>query len=607
VVPLDDERRWYRYHHLFADLLRARLREGVSAEAVAGLHRRASAWYAGQGLVVEAVQHALAAHDWEPAAHLIKKHGMLLMQSGQLHTVLSWLSALPAAVVHLSPTLCQVHALGLMFTNQFDAAEARLDEAERALQPEMPADRARRVRAIEALLRGGIRYYAGDLASAISLMQQTLELLPEPTRGVAAGAAIARSRAVATLYLAMAYKLTGDVSAVSERQAADTIALARATGYVTETLRSYTTLAALQVLQGRLRTAATTYAEVERLILGQDALQSLIGSPSYYFGMGDLLREWNDLDAAEGYLARGMELVQATLADDADGILHGHLAFARLCQARENSVAALAALDAFMQMARDRQLFDLLIERVMAMRARLHLLQGQLPAAVRWAEESGLSPDDEIVFPREAAYLALVRIRIAAGQAETVVPLLDRLLADAQAKARRHSAIEIRILQGLAFNSCDDRPRALMALEQALSLAEREGYIRIFIDEGAPMAELLMQSLERRTSNDPMRVYAERLLGVFPEAYSTDSRAQSNDPFTFGSTLERSNALVETLNERELTVLRLIAAGHSNREIADELVIALSTVKTHINNLYGKLGIHSRTQALARARALGLL
>jgi LuxR family maltose regulon positive regulatory protein len=529
LAPLDDQRHWYGYHQLFADLLRARLREGGSANEVAALHRRASAWYAGQGLVVEAVQHALAAHEWEPAARLIKKHGMLLMQSGQLHTVLGWLSALPAAVVQLSPTLCQVHALGLMFTNQFDAAEIRLDDAERALQPDVSADRARRVRGIAALLRGGIRYYAGDLAQAIILMQQTLELLPEPTESMAGGVAIARSRSVAALYVATAYKLTGDVTAASEQRAAGVIAPARATGYATETLRSYTALATLQLFQGRLRAAAATYAELERLIPGQDGLQSLIGSPSYYFGMGDLQREWNDLDAAAGYLMRGIELVQGALTDDADGIMRGYLALARVQQAQGNGAAALATLDTCMRVARERKFFPLLIEQAAALWARLQLMQGDLPAAIRWAEGSGLTPDDDLSFPREAAYLTLARLRIAANRAEEIVPLLDRLLADAQAKARMHSAIEILTLQALASNARNDRLRALAALERALALAEPEGYIRLFVDAGTPMAELLAQSVAlgpegtpaqepRGALGDSIRVYAEKLLAAFPSA-----------------------------------------------------------------------------------------
>jgi LuxR family maltose regulon positive regulatory protein len=615
VVPLDDQRQWYRYHHLFGEMLRARLLRGASEVEIATLHRRASAWYERQGLVVEAVQHALAAREWEPAARLIKDHGMLLTQSGQVHTVLGWLDALPAAVVQLSPTLCLVHALGLMFTNQFDAAEGRLHDAERALEPETPADRARRVRGNVAMMRGGIRYFTGDLAQAISLMQQALELLPKPTTSEAAEAPIARARAVAALFAATAYQLTGDVSEASERRAADVIAPARATGYLTEMLRSHTALAYLQVLQGRLRAAAATYAAVERLVPDQTALHALIGGPSYYFGMGDLQREWNQLEEADGELARGRELAQEGLENDADAIRRGYLALARLLQARGDGEAALATLDAFIQLARERKFFHLMIDQAAALRARLQLLQGDLPAALRWVEGSGLTPDDQISFLREAAQLTLVRVRIAAGQAADVLPLLSRLLADAEEKARVHSAIEILNVQALAYQALADRPRALSALECALALAAPEGYIRMFVDEGAPMRILLAAysgqlAARERTGGEPgatrLLAYVERLLAAFPRTEGRGPRTES--AAAPHSVLNpQSSTLVEPLSERELQVLTLIAEGHSNQQIAEALIVSVGTVKKHLNNIFGKLGVESRTQAVARARALHLL
>jgi LuxR family maltose regulon positive regulatory protein len=615
IVSLDDDRRWYRYHHLFADLLRARLREGGSADGVMALHRRASAWYAAQGLVVEAVQHALIGHDWEPAARMIEEHGLRLMLRGQVHTGLGWLNTLPKAFIQMRPLLCIIHAIGLMLANQFDAAQVRLHDAERGLPLDTPDELVRVVRGSVAGVQGRIRYLAGDLAPAISSLQQAMALLPETTTTAAAEITSAMARAAWAVYIATAYKVTGDVTAASERRAADAIAPVRALGHMMATLHGYTSVAYLQVLQGRLHTAATTYAEVERLIPGPDALQALSGSPAYYFGMGDLQREWNNLDAAADNLAHGMDLIQGTLATEADVIMCGYLALARVQQAQGNGAAALATLDAFVRLARERQLFLGLIELAAAMQARLHLWQGDLPAAIRWAEESGLAPDDDLSFPREALYLTLARLRIAAGQAEEIMPLLSRLLADAEAKARKHSAIEILTLQALAYNASDDRPRALTALESALALAAPEGYIRLFVDEGTPMllliADCKLQIAQQIGSTEyedlqPLLAYVERLLAAFPRTESLGLRTESAES-THSVLSPQSSPLVEMPNERELAVLRLIAAGHSNREIADTLVIALSTVKTHINNLYGKLGIHSRTQALARARALGLL
>jgi LuxR family transcriptional regulator, maltose regulon positive regulatory protein len=377
----------------------------------------------------------------------------------------------------------------------------------------------------------------------------------------------------------------------------------RALGHMMATLNGYTSLAYLQMLQGRLHTAATTYAQVERLVPGQDALQALSGSPSYYVGMGDLLREWNQLSAAADYLARGMDLIQGTLATEADVIMLGYLALARVQQAQGNGAAAIATLDAFVRLARERQLFPLLIEPATTLRARLQLLQGDLPGAIRWAEGSGLSPDDAISFPREAAYLTLARVRIATGRAEEMLPLLERLLADAEAKRRMHSAIEIRLLQALAFDALDDRDRALKSLEGALTLAEPEGYIRTFVDEGAQLAVLLREAATRGIAP----AYVERILAGFLETQSEERRAQNNDTLALRSTLERSNALIEPLSERELAVLRLVAAGHTNQRIAHELVIEVGTVKRHVHSILGKLGVQNRTQAIAHARQLGLL
>jgi LuxR family maltose regulon positive regulatory protein len=393
-------------------MLREHLVRGTTREVVATLHRRASAWYEQQGLIAEAVQHALATQDWEQAVRMIEQHGLRLMLRGQIHTGLGWLNALPEAFIQMYPITCIVHAIGLMLSNQMNAAELRLQDAERGLSPDTPDELVRVVRGSVAGVRGRILYLAGDLAQAIDSLQQAMALLPETTTSVAAGITSDIARTAWAVYIATAYKVTGDVTAASERRAAEAIGPVRALGHMMATLNGYTSLATLQVLQGRLHTAAATYTEVERLVPGQDALQALSGSPSYYFGMGDLLREWNDLDAAEAYLAHGMDLIQGTLATEADVILRGYLTLARVQQARGNGAAAIAALEAFARLARERQFFPLLIEPAAALQARIRLQQGDLPAAMRWAEASGLSSGDAICFRHEAAHLTLARLRI---------------------------------------------------------------------------------------------------------------------------------------------------------------------------------------------------
>jgi len=439
--------------------------------------------------------------------------------------------------------------------------------------------------------------------------------LPETTTSAGAGIMSATARSIAAIFMAMAYKLTGDVSEASERRAAAAIAAVRAMGYTMATSTGYTYLAYLQVLQGRLGAAAATYAQVERLVPSPDALQSLTGSPAYYVGIGDLLCEWNDLDAATDSLVHGMALVQGTLATGADTIIRGYRALARVQQARGQEEAALATLEALLQLARERQFFPLLIEQAAALRAHLQLMQGDLPSALRWAEESGLTPDDEISFPCEAAYLTLARVRIAAGQAEAVLPLLDRLLADAEAKARMHSALEILILQALAYQALADRSRAQRVLDRALALAQPEGYIRMFVDEGVPMRLLLATCSGQLAAQGRgaggaeaarLLAYVETLLAAFPRTEGRGPRTEAAEaPHSVLN--PQSSTLVEPLTERELEVLRLIAQGHSNQQIAEALIVSLGTVKKHLNNIFGKLGVTSRTQAVARARALRLL
>jgi LuxR family transcriptional regulator, maltose regulon positive regulatory protein len=605
VVSLDDTRTWYRYHHLFGEVLRERLLRGATPQEVASLHRRASVWHEEQGLVAEAIHHALVAQDWDRAARLIEMHGLVLMLSGQVQTVLGWLNTLPALVRQRRPLLLVHWASALMFTNQFEAAELRLEEAERCLPSDTPDELARLVRGRAALCRGIIGSLVGDLPRTFRFMQRALALLPEAPANESIGVMSARARAVAAVYLAeVAYQLTGDVTIKREQRAVDAILPVRVTGYSTEIVHSYTSLAALHMLQGRLRAATATYAEVERLVPGQDALQALIGSPAYYVGMGDLLRERNDLDAAESYLAYAIDLLQGTLATQADVILRGYIALARVQQAQSQAAAALATLQAFARVAHDRKLAPLLLDQGSAMQARLHLMQNDLHAASRWAEASGLSLNDEIGFPCEAAYLTLARLRIAQGRGKEILPLLKRLLADAETKARMHSVIEIRTVHALAYHTIGDRRRALALVEEALVPAEPEGYVRIFLDEGASMASLLH---ELSILGDKLAPYCKQLLTAFdptalPEQSATALAAAHPHPVT-----SQPQPLVEPLSERELEVLRLIAAGHSNHEIAHDLFIAVGTVKRHVHSIFGKLGVSNRLQAVLRARELGIL
>jgi ATP/maltotriose-dependent transcriptional regulator MalT len=586
VVALDDERRWFRYHHLFAEVLRSHLLQ-AEPSLVRELHRRASGWYEQHGLVTEAVQHALAAPDIERAARLIEQHGIAVALRGQVHRVLEWLGRLPDALVRSHARLCLCHALMLMFTNQLEEVSVRLQDAERCVQADLSADEARAIGGWVTGVRANLALFSGDLARCVAFARQALDLLPE-TEGI--------MRVSARVGPAHAYLVSGDVRQEVEAQVAATAAPLRETGDLFALLTSLTLLARLQVLQGRLRQAATTYERAGHVVPEQEILRLLVGSAGYYFGRGDLLREWNDLDEASHSLARGMELVRGTLTVDATVVTLGYVALARVQQARGDFRGAIATLDAFAQVASLRHFVPHLLAHGLAVQAQVELAQGNLASAIRWANESGLSVGDDLSYPREREYLTLARVRLAQGKPDPADPflqdalrLLDRLLEDAEVKARMGGVIEMLLLRALAFHVRGDRTDALTALERALVLTEPEGYMRLFIDEGAPMVALLRLAHARGM----MPGYVATLLSA------TGSQAEVSSP--------RPGPLVEPPTPRELDVLRLLAVGLSNAAIARELVITVGTVKRHVNSIYSKLGVNSRTQAVARAHTLHLL
>jgi LuxR family maltose regulon positive regulatory protein len=391
-------------------------------------------------------------------------------------------------------------------------------------------------------------------------------------------------------------------------------------------------------MQGRLYKAAATYAEAVQYYLSAHLSRRLaprgalmgciergsesegwgvfIDSPSYFFGLGSLLCEWNDLEGAEEHLTQGMDLIGTHLFE-ADEVWLGYAALARLRLSRGRDDQALAVLDAFLQLAHHRHIAPVLLAQAEAEKARIELARDNLPAALHWAATSGLSVNDPLgrdecgpYYPREREYLTLARVRIAEARENAggvclseVLVLLGRLLVDAEAKGRIHSVLEILLLRALALEVQGDRRGALAVLGRVLDWAEPEGYVRLFLDEGPPMMALLRQAKLQGIAPG----YSARLLATWNEPQAAATHLRRGNRERSPGVARRAPSLVEPLTCREREVLQLLLDGASNREIACQLVLSVNTVKKHVLNICGKLNTQSRAQAIVKAQALHLL
>jgi LuxR family maltose regulon positive regulatory protein len=320
--------------------------------------------------------------------------------------------------------------------------------------------------------------------------------------------------------------------------------------------------------------------------------------------MGDLLREWNELEAAHQQLTQGMELVRGELSVDADVVTMGYVALAKLSHALGDLRGGIVLIDEFVQFARRRGYFAPLVARGEAVQTQLWLASGgnNLAAAVHWAETSGLHADDnDLPYLRETEYLTLARVLIVQHRTEEAMRLLARMLPNTEAGGRMGRVVEILMLQALALRSQKMSSESSAALSRALALAEPQGFIRVFVDEGAAMQTLLAE-YKLPIDDSRLQNYVIKLLAAFGEPLSaaTPSQPPVKAP-------PSALTLVEQLSTRELEVLRLVADGLSNSQIAARLIVSTGTIKTHVNHIYGKLGVPSRTQAIARGRAIGLL
>jgi len=602
VVPLDDKRHWYRYHHLFAEVLQAHLM-AEQPDRVPALHRRASEWYEHNGSRADAIQHALAAEDFERAADLIEPAVPAMRRSRREATLLGWLRALPDELVRFRPVLSVGYASALLSSGELEGVEARLRDAERWLDTtadmrERPKassaemvvvdeEEFRRLPGTIAVARSAHALALGNAPESATYARRALDLAPEDdhlTRGGAAG------------LLGLASWTSGDLETAHRRWHTYSALVLRA-GNISDAISGAIARADMRIAQGRLHDAMGIYEHALRLATEQGA-PVMRGTADMHVGMSELLRERNDLEAAARHLQRSRELGEHTGLPQ--NPYRWRVAMARIREAQGDLGGALDLLDE----AERLYVSDFFpnVRPVAALKTRVWVRQGRLTEALGWARERSLSAHDDLGYLREFEHITLARVLLARYESDReersiheAMGLLERLQKAAEEGERMGNVIEILVLQALAHEAQGDIPAALEPLQRSLTLAEPEGYVRIFVDEGIPMARLLHEALSHGVEPE----YIRRLLAAFPVAepeQTTSSPSRVSD-----------SELVEPLSERELEVLQLIAEGLTNQEVATRLYLSLHTVKVHARNIYGKLGAKSRTHAIAKGKALGIL
>lgn len=582
IMPLDDQRRWYRYHTLFADLLRQRLQR-TYPERVPVLHSRASRWYAANHRPEEAIQHAFAAGDTIAAVQLLEQNAQEMIWRGDVVTLLAWLQMLPPEAIQTNPRLGISLALSRLLAGKFKSLEAVLSPLQAAKKSISTIENGERTRQLAELngVHAAILVEQGETAQGLALVEPAyLELAADETRY----GSFLRSSMASTMGLA--YRDRGQTKAAA-RAYVEAREISEASDNTMIALLAAYELAKLYIEQGQLRQAERicrqTIVSVEDRFGSGVAALPLTGAA--HIGLGRLFYEWNRLDEARQHLETGVERArhQGGLGIDRDGLL----ALSLLYQTQNEAEKARETMAQAVEHARRSPRPDALL-RAQSYQVRLWLSQDEMAAAIRWAEQAEETRWDQ--YPAEITAVTLARVHLAQGKPRLALDLLSHCLPAVEAGERHGRLLEILALQALAHDQLDGGDESLPILARSLDLASPQGYARLYLDLGQPFARLLYSATQRGILPE----YTGRILAEFAPTIESVEKPSSH-------------ALVEPLSSRESEVLHLLAAGLSNREIGLRLYLSPNTIKRHANNIYEKLNVHNRAEAAARARILGIL